>query len=64
MTLRVIATKLGKLLECDDGVEIVSNGHLPTKSDILRHFVHLRASPDPPIESNMIRLVTVNIIKL
>ena len=57
MTLKVIATKVGKLLECDDGVEIVSNGHLPTKSDILRHFVHLRASPDPPIESNMIRLL-------
>ena len=43
MSLKVIATKVGKLLECDDGVEIVSNGHLPTKSDILRHFVRTRA---------------------
>lgn len=61
---RTLATSIGEFLDCDYGVEMVANhNHIPTCSDVLRHFVHLQLSPKPPDKDKMLRF-SWNILKI
>ena len=58
LSVKALSKKIGaELLSSEDGSKLIPDQYyLPSVLDLLRHFVHLQCSPDPPHKGDMLRL--------